>query len=225
MTDPAAPRPPEATIEDAQAGLSRRERRKLELHSRILETAGGLFTAQGFHETRVAEICERADIAQKTFFNHFPTKLQLLREMAHAGIELLLVEIEDIRKADLTTRERLHELFDTVAGHISEAGPKNRELVTELVHAISGDPDERSDQGRLLNAAFAGIVDAGLAQGDVTRRHDIQTLTELILGAYYVLIFNYANLEDFPARERAHAAAHVLTDALAPHPEETNGPT
>jgi AcrR family transcriptional regulator len=225
MTNPAAPHPLESPAEDPQAPLSRRERRKLELHSRILEAAGGLFTDQGFHETRVADICDRADIAQKTFFNHFPTKLHLLREIAHAGIELLLVEIEDIREAELTTADRLHRFFDTIAGHISEAGPRNRELVTELVHAISGDVDERSDQGLLLHAAFAGLVEAGIAQGDVTRRHDVRTLSELILGAYYVLIFNYANLEDFPVRERAHAAAHALTDALAPHPEETDGTT
>jgi len=225
MTDSAAPRPPDSSTRAERAPLSRRERRKLELRARILETAGGLFADQGFHETRVAEICDRADIAHKTFFNHFPTKLHLLRQIANAGIEQLLLEIEDIRKADIATSERLQRLFDTVAGHINEAGPKNRELVTELVHAISGDPDERSDQGRRLHAAFAGIVEDGIARGDVTRRHDVPTLTELILGAYYVLIFNYANLDDFPVRERAGAAARVLGDALAPHPEETDGKT
>jgi AcrR family transcriptional regulator len=225
MTNPAVSRAPESPTEVEAVPLSRRERRKLELHARILETAVTLFADQGFHETRIAEICDRVDIAHKTFFNHFSTKLQLLREIAHAGIEQLLVEIEDIRKADLATRERLHRLFDTVAAHINEAGPKNRELVTELVHAISGDPDERSDQGRRLHGAFAGIVEAGIAQGDVTRRHDVQTLTELILGAYYVLIFNYANLEEFPVRERAHAAALALADALKSNPEESDGTT
>lgn len=225
MTNPAAPRPLASTAPDAPVPLSRRERRKLELHGRILDTAGRLFADQGFHGTRVAEICERADIAQKTFFNHFSTKLQLLREIAHAGIGQLLVEIEGIRKADLVTRERLRRLFDTVAEHVSLAGPKNRELVTEIVHAISGDADERSDQVRRLHGAFSGIVEAGIARGDVTRRHDVQTLTELILGAYYVLIFNYANLEGFPVRERAHAAARALADTLAPHSEESHGET
>ena len=225
MTDRASPGPLESPAKDPHVALSRRERRKLELRARILETAGGLFADQGFHETHVAEICVRADIAQKTFFNHFPTKLHLLREIAHAGIAQLLVEIEDLREADLTTRERLHQLFDTVAEHISEAGPKNRELVTELVHAISGDADERSDQVRRLHAAFGGVVEVGIARGDITRRHDVQTLAELILGAYYVLIFNYANLDDFPVRERAHAAARILADSLAPHTEETDGPT
>ena len=216
--------PPESLGESASLP-SRRERRKLEMRSRILQAAQELFSEQGFQETRVADVCERADIAQKTFFNHFPTKLDLLREIAHAGIEALMFEIEDIRKADLGTRDRIHRFFDTVAAHITEAGPKNRELLVELVHLISGDAAERSDQVRRLHAAFRGIVEDGLALGDVTRRHDPQALTEIILGAYYVLIFNYANLDDFPIRERGHAAARILTDALAPRPEEHHGTT
>jgi AcrR family transcriptional regulator len=210
-------------LENPPARLSRRERRKLEMRARILESARALFAEQGFEKTRVADICERADVAQKTFFNHFPTKLDMLREIAHAGIEDLMFEIEAIRKADLGTPERIHRFFDTVAAHITEAGPSNRELLVELVHLISGDAAERSEQVRRLHAAFRGIVEDGLALGDVTRRHDPQALTEMILGAYYVLIFNYANLDDFPVRERGHAAARILADALAPHPEELHG--
>lgn len=195
------------------------------MRARILDSARELFSEQGFQETRVADVCERADIAQKTFFNHFPTKLELLREIAHAGIEQLMFDIEDIRKAQIGTPERVHRFFDTVATHITEAGPKSRELLVELVHLISGDADERSEQVHRLHAAFRGIVEDGLVLGDVTRRHDPQAMTEMILGAYYVLIFNYANLEDFPIRERGHAAARILADALAPHPEEPHGTT
>ncbi len=195
------------------------------MRSRILETARELFAEQGFRETRVADVCDRADIAQKTFFNHFPTKLDLLREIAHAGVEQLMFDIEDIRKADLGTPERIHRFFDTVAAHMTGAGPKNRELLVELVHLISGDAAERSEQVRRLHAAFRGLVEDGLALGDVTRKHDPQALTEMILGAYYVLIFNYANLDDFPVRERGHAAARILADALAPRAEETRGTT
>ena len=193
------------------------------MRARILETARDLFSEQGYQETRVADVCARADIALKTLFNHFPTKLDLLREIAHAGVEQLMFEIEDIRKAEIGTPERVHRFFDTVAAHITDAGPKNRELLVELVHLISGDAAERSEQVRRLHAAFSGIVEDGLALGDVTRRHDPQALTEMILGAYYVLIFNYANLDDFPIRERGHAAARILADALAPHPEEPHG--
>ncbi len=52
--------------------LSRRERRKLEVRNRILEASTTLFEAKGLEATTVVEICERADVAHKIFFNHFP---------------------------------------------------------------------------------------------------------------------------------------------------------
>jgi AcrR family transcriptional regulator len=191
------------------------------MRARVIDTATALFEEQGFEATRVVDICERADIAQKTFFNHFPSKLDLLREIAHAGIEQLMFEIEDIRKSQPATRDRIRCFFDTAAERITEAGPNNREFLTELVHLISGDPVERSDQVRRLRDAFTAIVEDGIARGDVTRRHDVEALTELIIGAFYVLIFNYANLEGFPVRERARAAASLVADSLARQPEET----
>jgi hypothetical protein len=95
----------------------------------------------------------------------------------------------------------------------------HRELVTELVHAVHESP-ARSEHARKLHDAFGAIVSDGLAAGDVTRRHGAETLTEMILGAYYVLMFNYANLDDFPIRRQALAAARFLADALTPAPEE-----
>jgi hypothetical protein len=95
-----------------------------------------------------------------------------------------------------------------------------REVVTELVHVLHESSGSRTESARRLHDAFAAIVADGLAAGDVTRRHDAETLTDMILGAYYVLTFNYANLDDFPLEEQAIAVARFLGDALASAPEE-----
>ena len=42
----------------------------------------------------------------------------------------------------------------------------------------------------------------------------------MMLGAFYVLMFNWANLEGYPLRRQALAAARFLGDALAPSPSE-----
>ena len=198
---------------------TRRERRKLEVRGRILEAAKDLFQEQGFGATKITEICERADVAHKTFFNHFPSRQHLLRELAGTSIGVLLEDIEAIRKEQRTSRDRLLAFFDLAAEKTAEASGLHRELLTELVHAVHESPD-KSVHARKLHEAFGAIVEDGLELGDVTRRHDVETLTEMILGAYYVLMFNFANLEDFPIRKQAVAAARFLADALAPSPEE-----
>ena len=199
--------------------LSRRERRKLEVRSRILEAAKALFAEQGFGDTKVTEICERADVAHKTFFNHFPSRQHLIRELAGASVQATLEDFEAIRKQYGSTRERLLALFDRVAEKTSDAIGMHREMLTEMVHAVHESPD-KSVHARKYHDALGAFIEDGLEMGDVTKRHDVETLTEMILGAYYVLMFNYANLDDFPIRKQAKAAARFLADALAPAPEE-----
>ena len=194
--------------------LSRRERRKLELRGRILERAADLFARHGFSRTTVSEICDQADVAQKTFFNHFPSKQDLFRELAGLGLESVLLHIETARKEGRTTRERLERFFSVVAENAT-----HRELLTDMVHAVHESAD-KSEHARKFHDAFGAIIQDGLSAGDVTRRHDAETLTEMILGAYYVLMFSFANLDDFPIRKQALAAASFLADALAPLPEE-----
>ncbi len=199
--------------------LSRRERRKLEVRTRIFEAAAELFAERGYDVTKVSEVCERADVAHKTFFNHFPSKQHLLRELASHSLDKLLLDIETARKEGGSTRERLELFFDSTSEHAEEAGPMNRDFMTELVHAVHESP-AKSEHARKLHDAFGAIVEDGLDAGDVTRRHDAETLTEMILGAYYVLMFNFANLDDFPFRKQATAVARFLGDALAPSSEE-----
>jgi AcrR family transcriptional regulator len=207
------------TAEAIPAGGGRRERRKLEVRRRMLAAAEALFEERGVQATTVAEICERADVAHKTFFNHFPTKNDLVRAMADESIEFLLDDIAQARSRGATTRERLTTFFDSVAGRASMAGPMHRELLTEIIHAAQQAPDE-PDAARRLHDAFGAIVRDGIAAGEVTRRHPFETLTEMILGSYYALMFNWANLDGYPIAARSRAAAAFLADALAPRADE-----
>lgn len=195
----------------------RRERRKREVRGRILEAAGELFEEQGVHATKVAEICARADVARKTFFNHFPAKQDLVQELAGGALDELLADIEGARRQPGATRARLARFFAHVAESSRDAGPMHRELLTEIIQAAHRAGTE-GRQARLLHDAFGAIVRAGVEAGDVTRRHPPELLTELVMGGFYVLMFNWAHLEDYPIERRAPAMAALLADALAPAP-------
>lgn len=191
----------------------RRERRKLELRGRIVEAAIELFDERGFHATKVADICARADVVNKTFFNHFPTKQHLLREIAESQIAVLFADIEAVRERHATTRERIAAFFERIANNIDAAGPMRRELVTEMIHATESSGDG-SVQSRRLQEAFSAMIRDGRVKGDVLADHPIATQADLLLGTFYALMFGWAHATDYPLRRRALAAARLLGDAL-----------
>jgi monoterpene epsilon-lactone hydrolase len=108
---------PHAIASQIDPALTRRERRKIEMRERILEAAVALFDEHGFAATKVSEICEQADIAHKTFFNHFPSKQDLLSEIARErlnsvhghpiadDVEVEWIERSKVRAARVNTPE------------------------------------------------------------------------------------------------------------------------
>ena len=204
--------PMAALVALAQKPL-RRERRKLEVRTRIVDAALALFDQRGFDDTKVSEICERADVVTKTFFNHFPTKQHLLREIAGQQLATLFADIELVRARDASTRERLLQFFQRIADNIDAAGPMRRDLVTEIIRAahVAG---TGSEQSRRLHAAFAAIVQDGRRAGDVLAGHPVEAQAELVLGSFYALMLSWAHDGRYPLRRHALAAARVLGDAL-----------
>jgi len=66
-------------------------------------------------------------------------------------------------------------------------------------------------------------VRTGVAEGDVTRRHRVSDLVDLVTGALYRLLFDWSKGEAGIA-ERGARMAQLLGDALAPRADETPRP-
>ena len=93
--------------------------------------------------TKVADICARADVAHQTFFNHFPTKQDLVREIARTGHDFFVAAIETAITEGRSTGERLARLFAAIPEAAATAGPM-QSPVTMLKIALSGDSTRKS---------------------------------------------------------------------------------
>ena len=194
--------------------LSRRERRKREVRERIMEAAMDRFVAQGFSATTVDQIAEDADVAQKTFFNYFPTKQELFRQLAAERIDELQEILEEEREREGATAERLARSFLRLSELLEQRGRLGRDLVLELMRARTvGDTGE--DISR-LHQAFGGILRDGQGSGDVRRDHPVQFLTEMVVGCFGGVMGNWLHLPDYPVKDRLAATAAFLGEAIAP---------
>jgi AcrR family transcriptional regulator len=106
----------------APTGL--RERKKQQTREEIARAAMKLFTERGFDAVTVAEVAEAAGVSEKTVFNYFPAKEDLVFPEGEARWEALRESIRT-RPAGASLvapfRQATHELLDQVAsGHVEQ---------------------------------------------------------------------------------------------------------
>lgn len=198
--------------------LSRHDRRKQETRSRIREAAVDLFTEQGYEATKVSEICERADVARQTFFNHYPAKRDVLTTLFDIGLEMMAATLDSACERGANTRARLHLFFHDAVGPAVELGPFGRDLVSHVVN--SADDVERPEFAQRVSNVFLELVQRGIELGDVTRRYPPEALAELVEGSLVTLIRDWTARGGFDPLARVDQLADLVADALERRPEE-----
>jgi AcrR family transcriptional regulator len=188
--------------------VNRYERRKLEVREKILVAAFDLFLAQGVAATTIEDICERADVANRTFFNHFATRQDMIRALA----ERRLVNLHDVffDRNDEAIPARLIGVFDDIATTLGQSGDTYRELIGEML-AAGGYGIQR---GFNLHDTFVELVKEGVARGEVGTRHDAQTLADIIVGALSGGIVNWTNDQTYSLETNLHNLGVALAELL-----------
>jgi len=192
----------------------RRERRKREVRERLLKVAMDRFVRQGFEETTVDQIAEDADVAQKTFFNYFATKQQLLHELAEERVDELRQILEEERQGAGSTRAKLEHCFLRLSALLEARGRFARDLILEVMRAR--EPGAQGAELSQMHAAFGAILRDGQLRGDVRTDHSIEFLTEMVVGGFGTVMNNWVNINDYPVKDRLAQAAAFLGEAVSP---------
>jgi AcrR family transcriptional regulator len=189
--------------------VNRLERRKLEVREKILAAAFELFLDKGVAATTIEEICDRADVANRTFFNHFATRQDMIRALAQRR----LVNLHDVvfDRGDQPIPERLVGVFDDIAAALVGTGDTYREMIGEML-ATSGYGIQR---GFNLHDTFVELVKEGVARGEVAARHDAETLADIIVGALSGGIINWTVDRTYSLETNLHNLGVALAELLS----------
>jgi AcrR family transcriptional regulator len=188
--------------------VNRLDRRKREVKEKILAAAFDLFLSQGVAVTTIEEICDRADVANRTFFNHFATRQDMIRALA----EQRLVNLHDVMfdRADEAIPMRLIGVFDDIAAVLAKSGDTYREMIGEML-ATTGYGVQR---GSNLHETFVELVKEGVVRGQVSARHDAETLADIIVGALSGGILNWTIDETYSLETNLHNLGLALAELL-----------
>jgi AcrR family transcriptional regulator len=162
-----------------QEGL--RERKKAATRLQLMTTALRLFAEQGFEQTTVEQIAAAADVAPRTFFRYFPTKLDVLfadhpEEIAFFAEALAARRpgepvIDAVRRALLAgvakavshptrfvTRARLVSAVPAAHAHSRYLDSKFEDLIAQTVASDRGTDPAEDVQARLIARVAWGAV-------------------------------------------------------------------
>lgn len=100
------------------------EQRRAERRERLLEAALDEFTSRGYHKTKIADLCARAGVSTRNFYEKFASKEALLLEL-HAHINTVAMK-------------RMLPVLDSLAD--ADALTRITTLVDAFVDAVTSDP-------------------------------------------------------------------------------------
>ena len=154
---------------DQHPGL--RERKKQQTREAIAETARRLFSERGFDRVTVAEIARTAEVAEKTVFNYFPTKEDLVYWRMESFEDELLETIRT-RAPGESVVEAFGRFVSEPRGLVGARDAEARERLEAITRMISDSPTLRAREEQIYaryTASLASLIaeEAGAHDGDI----------------------------------------------------------
>jgi AcrR family transcriptional regulator len=156
----------------------RRERKKLATRAAVREAALRLAVRYGVENVTVEQIAAEADVAERTFFNHFATKEDAVVAAAAAGADALVAEfrarppgepvLRAIREAVLVVMDRTdafgrdHRAALRLMRDTPSLTPHQMAVLTAEEESLAGAIAERTARGGLYPQLAAAAALAAL---------------------------------------------------------------
>lgn len=195
---------------------TRRSRRRRELHQSILTTAAELFARDGYDATTVEKIAAAADVAPATFFNHFRSKEDVLREVGQEVFSHFRRLVDEQLARPVTSMERLHGFATRSAALVRRAPEMTRRVLMAVLR--SPRPGEAGAELASMQTDFAQLLrrgrdDAAPAK-DVPDDLDIDLAAEILVSVVIGAMTHWINDPAYPLESRLRAALSLLADRL-----------
>jgi AcrR family transcriptional regulator len=189
---------------------SRRERQREQIRARILDTALELFAAQGYEATSVDQIADRADLARRTVFNHFPRKRDMLAAWAVDRRALTAALLDDDHVRRTPARQQLELQIETLA----RANEENPQLARALALGWLAEMAAFDTPFPVFDS-FTDSVRLGQERGEFQDSVPPETVAELLSSCYMDTLHRWLLTDGVPALLPAlRAKLSVVLDGL-----------
>ena len=153
---------------------------RVERRAQLLESALGVFVAQGYHSAAMDDIAERAGVSKPVLYQHFPGKLELYLALLDQSCDTIIDASREALASTDDNKQRvaatMHVFYDYVANAhgafrlvfesdlISEPAVRERvdrvtsECAEEIAKVIHEDTGLTDEQSHLLAVSLVGMA-------------------------------------------------------------------
>lgn len=180
--------------------ISRRERKKRDTRRRILDAAMRLMAETPYDEVRIEDICSEADVANATFFLHFPSKSALVLAF---NDDVAAKIAEQLADGGGGAAERLKSLLRI---YLAEWGA-HRHLMRQIVLEFIGQPAFATAFNEVspgLLGLVGSIIRDGQSSGEFSSRISPETAGLGLVAAWNAIAISWAKTGDTKQAAEAH---------------------
>lgn len=180
--------------------ISRRERKKRDTRRRILDAAMQLMAETPYDQVRIEDICSAADVANATFFLHFPNKSALVLAF---NDDVAAKIAEQLADGGVGAAERLKSLLTI---YLAEWGA-HRHLMRQIVLEFIGQPAFAAAFNEVspgLLGLVGTIIRDGQSSGEFSSRIAPETAGLGLVAAWNAIAISWAKTGDTKQAAEAH---------------------
>src|SRR4051794_32427565 len=163
-----------------------RERKKQQTRELIAEAARELFVERGFAHVPVADVARAADVSEKTVFNYFPTKEDLVYWRMESFENELLAAIRERQPGD-SVFEAFGRLVLAQRGLLAAEDPASVEQLAGITRMIVESPALLERERQILDR-YTGSLAALIEEDDGTGEVEAWTTANALMGVHRALI-------------------------------------
>lgn len=202
--------PPKAAPRAAARRLPRDQR-----VAAILQTARSVLRDRGSEQFLTSEVADRAGTSEATIYKYFPTKRDLLIQLAEHWFEEFLAE-DYPAQTNKPLRDRLYQAVWWALSFIRREPALSRFVLMEL----RADPNYRSmriyQQNREVVTRVMNVVEDGRSNGLVRKDIPLRLIRDMIFGAIEHQTWAYLRREgDFSVDDSAEWITEVTLAGIA----------
>lgn len=180
-------------------------------HGRILKSALGLFSSQGYDATSVREICEAAGVTKPTLYHFYGSKEGVYRAIVEGALERFAADVTDALGGGGMLRERLVRMAQAYV----EATLRQPELARFIMALIHNPPRSAPATDfvgfyRTILDALASCLTEAVARGEISAGPTPVRLL-VFMGALGEAMHGYLLVGD---PELTPALAETLVDTI-----------